>query len=105
MIIEVYKLTDEIVTIDVSNIKTKKDLHLLLKEKLRFPDFYGENWDAFWDAITGLVAPLPKRVVFLGWSELEKNLLEESEILKECLLEYNEEHEDLPNFISEFIFN
>ncbi|MEH7613912.1 barstar family protein [Gottfriedia acidiceleris] len=98
-------MTNEIVTIDVSDIKIKQDLHLLLKEKLSFPDCYGENWDAFWDAITGLVAPLPKKLVFLGWAELEKNLLEESEILKECLLEYNEEHEDMPEFISQFIFN
>ncbi|WP_419471593.1 barstar family protein [Gottfriedia acidiceleris] len=97
-------MPNEILTIDVSYVKTNKDLHLLLKEKLRFPDFYGENWDAFWDAITGFVAPLPKKIIFLGWSELEMNLLEESKILKECLFEYNEEHEEFPNFISEFIF-
>jgi RNAse (barnase) inhibitor barstar len=91
-----------IVTIDVTNIKTANELHLLLKEKLEFPDFYGENWDAFWDAITGLVAPLPNKIIFHGWSELEKNLPSDAKIMKECLHDYNE---DFPNWKSEVFFS
>ncbi|HWO97346.1 MAG TPA: barstar family protein [Bacillus sp. (in: firmicutes)] len=93
---------ESIVTIDVTNIKTANELHLLLKEKLEFPDFYGENWDAFWDAITGLVAPLPNKVIFHGWSELEKNLPSDAKIMKECFHDYNE---DFPNWKSEVVFS
>ncbi|WP_223596800.1 barstar family protein [Neobacillus bataviensis] len=93
---------ESIVTIDVSNVETKNQLHLLLKEKLEFPDFYGENWDAFWDAITGLVSPLPKKIIFMGWSELEKNLPRDTKIMKECLRNYNN---DFPSWKSEFLFN
>ncbi|MFD8087798.1 hypothetical protein ACFV4F_39620 [Kitasatospora sp. NPDC059722] len=28
------------------------------------------SWDAFWDAVTGLVV-MPRELVFTGWAELE----------------------------------
>ena len=89
------------ITIDVSKIKTNKELHLLLKEKLEFPDFYGENWDAFLDTITGIVE-LPDKIEFVGWSELERRLPEDSKIMKECLLEHNQE---FPNWKCEILLN
>lgn len=92
---------NSIVTIDVINIKTTKELHKLLKERLDFPDFYGENWDAFWDAITGLIE-LPTIVQFIGWSYLEKNLPNDAEVLQECLKEYNKEY---PDDKTEYFFN
>lgn len=81
------------VRIDVSNIKTTKELHTLLKEMLDFPDYYGENWDAFWDAITGLIE-LPTILQFIGWSNLEKNLPYDAKVLFECLNDYNKEFPD-----------
>ncbi|HDR8065350.1 TPA: barstar family protein [Bacillus cereus] len=95
---------ESIMVIDVSNIQTAEELHLLLKEKLGFPDFYGENWDAFWDCITGFV-DLPKKMIFNGWSELEKRLTRDTEIMKECLLDYNEKDRKDPEGKSEFLFN
>ena len=76
------------VKIDVTNITSSTELHLLLKEMLGFPNFYGENWDAFWDAITGLVE-LPMQIQFVGWGFLERNLPFDAKIMKECLSEYN----------------
>ena len=83
-----------IVTIDVNHIKTTKELHTLLKEVLDFPEFYGENWDAFWDAITGLVE-LPSIVQFIGWSNLEKELPTDAEVLLECLNDYKNDYPDV----------
>ncbi|MGE1042627.1 barstar family protein [Bacillus wiedmannii] len=51
-------------------MKTTKELHKLLKERLGFPDFYGENWDAFWDAISGLIE-LPTTVQFIGMKQFD----------------------------------
>ncbi|MBJ7998145.1 barstar family protein [Bacillus mycoides] len=82
---------ESIIVIDVSNIYNAKELHLLLKEKLEFPNLYGENWDAFWDCITGFVCPLPNKMIFDGWSKFEKRLPRDTKIMKECLLDYNEE--------------
>ncbi|MGL4698039.1 barstar family protein [Enterococcus larvae] len=76
--------------IDVKGIQTAKQLHMVLKESLDFPDFYGKNWDAFWDAITGLVA-MPKNIIFENWMDLEGNLPEDSALLKELLDDYNKE--------------
>ncbi|MEU9581017.1 barstar family protein [Streptomyces chilikensis] len=57
------------ITIDVSEVTDERALHLLLKRELSFPAFYGTNWAAFWDAITGLVR-IPDHVRFLGWDQL-----------------------------------
>ncbi|WP_026695693.1 barstar family protein [Peribacillus kribbensis] len=87
-------------TVDVTNIKTAYDLQLVLKEKLAFPNFYGENWDAFWDAITGPI-DMPEKLTLIGWAQLEKTLPRDASIMKECLIEYNEYY---PNSQCEYLF-
>lgn len=79
------------VVIDVSDIKTPKQLQVTLKKSLDFPYFYGKNWDAFWDAITGLVM-LPEILVFEDWKSLEKFLPGEASNLRELLDLYNKEN-------------
>ncbi len=79
------------IVIDVSNIETSLQLHRLLKEKLGFPDFYGNNWDAFWDAITGLVM-MPDKLTFVGLSNLEKKLPWDSDIMKKMLIRFYMDH-------------
>jgi|GEM_PF-716940 len=81
---------DEII-IDVSDVVTVSDLHQKLKENLGFPDFYGMNWDAFWDAITGLVS-MPHRLRLIGWISVESRLPRDSRIMKEMLDELNSTH-------------
>ncbi|MEH7349088.1 barstar family protein [Gottfriedia acidiceleris] len=87
--------------INVSNVRTTKELHSLLKKKLEFPDYYSEDWDSFWENISGVVE-LPNKIRFVGWSELEIRLPEDSNIMKEYLLEHNQE---FPNWKCEFLFN
>ncbi|MEK5500763.1 barstar family protein [Bacillus sp. FSL M8-0168] len=81
----------EKITLDVSTIKDSTELHNMLKEKLEFPDFYGMNWDAFWDAITGLVE-LPKTIIFEGWDKVEEKLPTDSQTLVNIFKEFNEEY-------------
>ena len=73
-----------IVEIDLSPIATPSDLQTLLAESLGFPDFYGHNWNAFWDAITGLVS-MPHRLRFVGWHYFAKRLPQEAQQLQDCL--------------------
>jgi RNAse (barnase) inhibitor barstar len=54
------------VTIDLSDINTARQLHASLAAALAFPSMYGMNWDAFWDAITGLV-DMPQQLELRGW--------------------------------------
>lgn len=84
---------DRLDTIEISlnTINTIDELHLEFKNKLSFPDFYGMNWDAFWDAITGLVF-MPKRIIFFDWYEFEIKFPKDSRILKSILEEYKKEY-------------
>ena len=81
----------KIIEIDFNSIHSSEELHALLKEKLDFPDFYGMNWNAFWDSITGLVE-LPEKLVLIGWNNMIKNLPEDAKIMKYYLDEYKEKN-------------
>ena len=76
------------VVINVENIKDSQELHKLLKSELEFPHFYGMSWDAFWDAITGLVQ-LPEVTIIKVYKILKKDLPQDAEILVNTLERYN----------------
>ena len=40
--------------IDFTNIEYCSEVHSVIKSSLDFPDYYGCNWDAFWDCITDM---------------------------------------------------
>lgn len=82
----------EIIIIDVSKINTSRELHSILKKELEFPTFYGMNWDAFWDTITGLVE-LPKKLVIKGWDNIVSILPNDAEIIQKLLDEFNEKYQ------------
>lgn len=83
------------VTIDVSTVRTSKELHLLLKDQLGFPNHYGENWAAFWDVITDENG-LPDIVEFAGWDVLTHRLPDDAGHLKACFTDYGKEAELKP---------
>ena len=37
--------------IDFTNVKTYLEMHFEIRKALGFPDYYGCNWDAFWDLL------------------------------------------------------
>ncbi|MGG4468445.1 barstar family protein [Paenibacillus alvei] len=77
--------------LDVSAVQNSTDFHYLLKWNLDLPDFYGMNWDAFWDAITGLIE-LPETLIFEGWSNVEERLPKDSQIFINLLNDFNEQY-------------
>jgi len=38
-------------TLDLTDCKKWPDFHQRIKNALKFPDFYGCNWSAFWDSL------------------------------------------------------
>ena len=74
----------DVVEIDLATVATPDELHSLLAQFLGFPDFYGRNWDAFWDAITGLVT-MPRRLRLVGWAGLASRLPQDACLMRECL--------------------
>jgi RNAse (barnase) inhibitor barstar len=70
--------------VDLTTVSSREELHSALARALDFPDFYGSNWAAFWDAITGLVE-MPHRLVLQGWLSFAARLPEEAGALQSCL--------------------
>ena len=76
----------ELVEIDIGDIMSSRALHSALASALNFPEWYGHNWDAFRDSITGLVEmPITLRVV--GFDRLAARLPADAANLKQCLFE------------------
>jgi RNAse (barnase) inhibitor barstar len=73
-----------VIEIDLTNISSSEDLHTALKEALEFPSFYGMNWNAFWDAITGLIE-MPETLRLKGWAVFSQRLPDEAQYLSSCL--------------------
>lgn len=74
----------EVVEIDLTDVTTVDGLQLLLMDRLGFPGWYGCNWNAFWDAITGLVA-MPRRLRVVGWAGFAARLPDDARLMRECL--------------------
>lgn len=77
--------------VDVTKIKTSKELQEKLMKELDFPEFYGMNWDAFWDTITGLVE-LPERLMIKGWDNIVTVLPNDAEIMRVLFEKFNKEY-------------
>lgn len=51
--------------LDFSNCKYLGEVHKIIKDELELPDFYGENLDALWDSVTGIMyVPANIKIIF-----------------------------------------
>jgi RNAse (barnase) inhibitor barstar len=76
-------------TLDLTGIRTKAELHHLFMAKLHFPDWYGASWDAFWDCIIAVVE-MPAQVTLIHWEEFEQQCPRDMEILRKIIYDYKE---------------
>ncbi|MFC6339529.1 ribonuclease inhibitor [Pseudomonas sp. CCM 7891] len=83
-----------LVKIDLSHVSAPNQLHAILSAALGFPDWYGQNWDAFWDAITSLVE-MPITLELAGWSGFSQRLPREATLMQQCLAQMTAEYPDL----------
>ena len=42
---------EKIITLDLTGCRYLGEIHQRIKKAFDFPDFYGENWSAFWDLL------------------------------------------------------
>ena len=42
----------KIITLDLTGCNSLGELHQRIRKAFDFPDWYGENWDAFWDLLS-----------------------------------------------------
>ncbi len=55
------------IVFDFKKIKNKKDFYSELAEKVRLPEYFGNNLDALWDIITSGEIDLPTEVIFINF--------------------------------------
>ncbi|MGN6151144.1 MAG: barstar family protein [Lysobacteraceae bacterium] len=87
------------IIIDLGSIDSKQDLHEALSAALTFPGWYGCNWDAFRDAITGLVE-MPEKLHFPGWTAFEARMPDEARHLHAALTEMSEKYPESASEVS-----
>ena len=83
-----------LITIDLTKIYSIDELFPVLSEALDFPGWCGENWNAFWDAITGIVE-MPEHLQLNGWSTFQNRFPENAAIMKECLDDVSKQYPTL----------
>ena len=72
--------------VELASVHDRQSLHEELARALDFPEYYGQNWDAFVDSMTDLATREPaSRVLFRGYALLEASLPAEALNLRECL--------------------
>ena len=74
----------EIYTLDFSNVNYIGEVHQIIKKELDFPDYYGENWYAFWDCLTDMVGD-PLHIEILGFERLQNKFPRDAEIIFDTL--------------------
>ena len=83
-----------ILEIEGKDIKCREDFHLLMKEKLDFPDYYGMNLDAFWD----VMYPLPVDHLMIIWKDYSVSKRNLAKYFEDIINTLDDLKEKEPNF-------
>ena len=79
--------------LDFTNVQYYGEVHKIIKDALDFPDYYGENWSAFWDCLTDMVDD-PIHLQILGLHNFQKKFPESCAKMLEILERLRHWHDD-----------
>ncbi len=71
--------------IDFKDVTSVYDMFEIISTEMDFPDYFGNNWDAFWDCMTDIICTNIE-IEVLNLNALDSNLQKDKEKLL-CLLE------------------
>lgn len=74
------------VTLDLTGCRYLLELHNRIREAFNFPDFYGRNWDAFWDLVSTECDA--NTIIVIGSRSLPQDLKESGEMMLGILQEH-----------------
>lgn len=86
------------IALDLSRVMSVEALHNFLCEALEFPGWHGNNWNAFWDTITGLV-DMPEQPQLIGWNSFEERFPQDAKIMRDCFSEMSEKYPEIASQI------
>ena len=58
-------------TIDFTKVNHYLEMHFVISQALNYPDYYGCNWDAFWDCLTDMYGD-PIHIEIIGLDVIER---------------------------------
>ncbi len=89
--------------LDFSGVKTWIDIHAIIEKEFDFPDYYGANWDAFWDCITDFIDSRGLDLEIIGLDKIYSEFKEDVDIFVDTLKDlkhiYNDEYVDVVKIV------
>ncbi len=86
----------KIITLDLTDCKFLLEIHKRIRDAFDFPEWYGENWNAFWDLLWSECDA--DKVIVKGENTLPKDFKEDIDIMHEVL-------DDCVNFRKKYNLN
>ncbi|MBQ9779406.1 MAG: barstar family protein [Clostridia bacterium] len=77
----------EVYTLDFSNVENYLEMHFVIRDALDWPDYYGCNWDAFWDCLNNMLGR-PIHVEIIGLDNIERKFGETTRKMLDILREF-----------------
>ncbi|HBV67432.1 MAG TPA: hypothetical protein DEF04_04070 [Clostridiales bacterium] len=87
------------IILDGSKMTSKDAAHKYIKERMNFPEYYGENLDALWDLISTWA--VETTVYLLNEEKMHENMGEYGELLKGVFQEAAYENDNICFVVSE----
>ena len=89
--------------LDFSGVKTWIDIHAIIEKEFDFPNYYGANWDAFWDCTTDFIDSRGLDLEIIGLDKIYSEFKEDVDILVELLKDlkhiYNDKYADFVKIV------
>lgn len=79
--------------IDFSKVTYHAQMHEVIRIALDFPDYYGNNWDAFWDSLRDMIGQ-SMRIQIRRFDVIQKRFPEEAKVFIEILKEFKHYRND-----------
>ena len=83
----------ELYTIDFTDVEYYYEMHFVIRDALDWPDYYGCNWDAFWDCLRDM-SGRPLHVEIIGLDVIEKKFGDEVREMIDLLREFKHRRHD-----------
>ena len=87
-------MSKEKYTVDFTNVNYYLEMHAVIWKSLDFPDYYGCNWDAFWDCLKDMYGD-PIHIEILGLDVIERKFDDAAEKMISILEEFKHFNNDL----------